>query len=223
MPNDLPKVTFDELSRQVEAYIENSNRTKPGRTERWSFVIALLAAGLGMLAGQLIGGPKGLAVIQASLVVECLAFLVALWLAIRREWKEFAYAHRAFAENLDRDYATYHEYVVWLRQFSDEEIGRRLRYVRDRKQMMSYRLGVFTGGIERLGIFPVLVVLYLQFKDWTFGDWGALGNVHMVGGLLLWALLLGYVMGWFLIRLRTRLDVYESLLAERLQPGAERP
>src|SRR5690349_19393328 len=118
MPNDLPKVTFDELSRKVDAYMENSNTSKPGRIERGWFVVALFAAGFGIVIGQWIGGPKGLAVIQGTLLVECLALLVTLWLVVRREWKEFAHAHRAFAEGLDRDYTIYHEYVAWLGQFS---------------------------------------------------------------------------------------------------------
>jgi hypothetical protein len=117
---------------------------------------------------------------------------------------------------LDKDYVAFREYVAWLGEFPNAEIGRRLRYIRDRKEMMSYRLGLFTGGLERFGIFPLLVALYLQFKDWRFGDWSALGRVNMLGGLLLWALLLAYIGGWFLIRLRTRLDTYEALLAERL-------
>jgi hypothetical protein len=215
--NDQFLATFDEISKKVDAYIERTSARKAGKAERWMFVIALLAAGFGMLVGQAVGGHVGLGILKGGLFVECLAFALYLVFLGRREWDEFAHAHRSFAMDLDRDYVTYHEFVSWLGQFSDAEIGRRLRYLRDRKQMMTYRVGLFTGGLERFGVLPVLVALYLQFKDWRFGDWDAFGRVHMIGGLLLWALLLAYIASWLLIRLRIRLDVYEALLAERLQ------
>jgi hypothetical protein len=214
--SDEPLVTFDELAQKVDSYAARTDTNRPGKVERWSFAIALLVAGFGVLAGPVIGGRLGLTVTKASLFVECLSFFVFLIVLVKREWRTFGYAHRSFAQELDVDYLTYHEYVSWLGNFSDAEVGRRLRYIRDRKGMMSYRLGLFTGGLERFGILPVLIALYLQFKDWSFGDWTTFGRVNMLGGLLLWALLLVYVGGWFLIRLRTRLDVYEALLAERL-------
>ena len=210
-------VTFDDLSEKVNDYIQRAGDTSPGKGERWSFATVFFAAGLGILFGQLVDGVTGLVVACGALVIECVAVVTYLVLMIRREWKGFRHAHRSFAKELDRDYVIFHEYVSWLRQFPDAEIGRRLRYVRDRKQMMSHRLGLFTGGLERLGVLPLIVVLYLQFKDWTFGDWGALSNVNLLGGLLLWALLLAYAVAWFLVRLRTRLDAYEAMLAERMQ------
>lgn len=215
------RVTFEDLSNKVDAYVQSSSDPKPGKVERWSFAIGLFAAGFGILAGQLIDGVAGVLVSSVALIVELLGLLLALVLMIKREWKTFAHAHRSFAQELDCDFTIFHEYVDWLKGFPDAEIARMLRYARDRKQMMSYRLGLFTGGLERLGLIPVLVALYLQFKDWTIGDWSALTRVNAVGGLLLWMLLLAYVGGWFLIRLRTRLDVYEALLAERMQVSAD--
>jgi hypothetical protein len=89
---------------------------------------------------------------------------------------------------------------------------------------MTFRLGLLTGGVERLGVLPVLIALYFQFKDWKFGYWQALGQVNLAGGLLLWALLLLYLGGWWLIRLKLRLDTYEMLLAEAVRrSGKARP
>lgn len=210
-------VTFDDLSERVDDYIQRTGESRPGRVERWSFATVFFSAGLGILFGQLVVDVTGLVVACGALVIECVAVVTYLVLMIRRQWKGFRHAHRSFAKGLDHDYVIFHECVSWLSQFPDAEIGRKLRYVRDRRQMMSHRLGLFTGGLERLGILPLIVVLYLQFKDWTFGDWGALSHVNLLGGLLLWALLLAYGVAWFLVRLRTRLDAYEALLAERMQ------
>jgi hypothetical protein len=68
--------------------------------------------------------------------------------------------------------------------------------------------------VNRLGILPLLAILYLQLKDWRFGDWQALAQVHVVGGLLLWALFLAYLLSWWLVGLSTRWDAYEALLIE---------
>ena len=141
--------TFDEISCRVEAYAERTNINRPRKVERSSFAIALLAAGFGVLAGPMIGGFAGQAVIKGSLLIEALGLAVFMVLLIRREWRSFARAHQSFAQELDGDYAIFREYVSWLGEFSNAEIGRRLRYIRDRKEMMSYRLGLFTGGLER--------------------------------------------------------------------------
>jgi hypothetical protein len=61
----------------------------------------------------------------------------------------------------------------------------------------------------------LLALLYLQLKDWSFGDWkGLLDHVHLVGGLLLWILLIAYCIAWWAARTKGRLDFYEVLLME---------
>lgn len=111
----------------------------------------------------------------------------------------------------------YRRFVEWLHAYGPDELSRKLQYIRDRRSSMTFRLGLLTGGVERLGVLPVLIALYFQFKDWRFGDWQALGQVNLAGGLLLWALLLLYLGGWWLIRLKLRLDTYEMLLTEAIR------
>ena len=64
---------------------------------------------------------------------------------------------------------------------------------------------------------PVLVALYLQFRNWTWGDWATAFDVNPVAGLIIWMMVLLYAAGWMLIGLRTRLDTYVSLLEAALQ------
>ncbi len=210
-------LSFADVDWRIEDYLESSARRPPGPVERWSFGIGLLAAGVGSLLAMLVGGPPGLRIVQAALALECAGLWLSLCLMIKREWRMLRQAKRDFAEELDADYIKYRECVVWLCDYPDAEVARRLRYVRDRKSAMGYRLGLVTGGVERMGILPVLVALYLQFRDWEFGNWNALGQVNVVGGLLLWALLLVYVASWYVIGLKGRLDAYDFLLSERLQ------
>ncbi len=86
--------------------------------------------------------------------------------------------------------------------------------MRDRRTNMHDRLGLFTGGIEKLGFMPVLLALYLQLKDWRIGDWTVLSKITLIQGVLAFTLLLAFAMSWHLIRLRIRVQSYEQLLAE---------
>ncbi len=86
--------------------------------------------------------------------------------------------------------------------------------MRDRRTNMHDRLGLFTGGIEKLGFMPVLLALYLQLKDWRFGDWTVLSKITLIQGVLAFTLLFAFAMSWHLIRLRIRVQSYEQLLAE---------
>jgi len=42
--------------------------------------------------------------------------------------------------------------------------------------------------------------------------------VNLVAGLLIFAMVLMYVVGWLMVAVRTRLDTYVSLLEAALQP-----
>lgn len=59
-----------------------------------------------------------------------------------------------------------------------------------------------------LGPFPLLLALYLQFRGWKWGEWGAVFDVGWVGALLIFGLTLLYLLGWMLIGQRIRLDSY---------------
>lgn len=172
------------------------------------------SAGMASLIGTLIDGWAGVRVVRVGLAFELIFLGISAVAFIRRNWKMFRASKRNYAKDLDHDYGEYMRFLGWLRNFKEEDLSRKLRYVRDRKGSMTFRLGLLTGGVERLGVLPVLVALYFQFKDWEFGDWQALGQVNLAAGLLLWALLLLYLGGWWLIRLKLRLDTYEILLAE---------
>lgn len=207
-------LTFQQLDEQVDAYIKITEDAPPSAVERWSFAIALFAAGFALLIGNIADGPIASYATWIGLAVEILAFAVFLIRFIKRNWKIFRQSRRSYAIDLDGDYGEFLKFVNWLKTFCPVELSQKLRYVRGRKNSMIYRLGLLTGGVERLGVLPVLVALYLQFKDWEFGDWESIGQINVVGGSLLWILLLLYAAGWWLIGLKTRLDTYETLLAE---------
>ncbi len=76
---------------------------------------------------------------------------------------------------------------------------------------MSMKLGMFTGGLERLGVLPVLVSVWLFLRNWKdLLDMPAWQLFLGVG------LLLFYVVTTVGNLKRIRLQLYESLLAEAL-------
>jgi len=80
------------------------------------------------------------------------------------------------------------------------------------------------GGLQRLGPFPVLIALYLQFRGWKWGDWAGAFDVSLLGALLIFGMVVLYAVGWMLIGLRTRLDTYVALLEGSIQePDLDKP
>ncbi|MFL9585291.1 hypothetical protein [Stenotrophomonas sp. AB1(2024)] len=86
------------------------------------------------------------------------------------------------------------------------------------RQGMTERLGLMYGGLQKLGPFPVLIALYFQFRNWEWRDWAGAFDVNLVAGLLIFAMVLMYAVGWLLMAVRTRLDTYINLLEAALRP-----
>ncbi|AHX14780.1 hypothetical protein CH75_17440 [Dyella jiangningensis] len=205
---------FALVERRINQALLNTADPSPKALERWSFAPGFFLAGIASLVGTLVGGLTGLRIVQTGLILELVGLLVSVICLVRCEWATLAHKYVGFASDLDRDFDEFQQVLTWVRTFPHEERARRLRFLQGRKATFAYRFGLVVGGVERLGVLPVLGVLYLQFKDWEFGDWEALGRVHMVGGLLLWMLLLVYLGAWWLAGLKGRVDLYEILLTE---------
>jgi len=99
-----------------------------------------------------------------------------------------------------------------LKHFPRTELEGRLRFVTRLRQKMNERIGLLYGGLQKLGPFPVLVALCLQFRNWEWGRWAGAYDFNLVGGLLIFVVVMVYLMGWVLVAMRTRLNTYVSLL-----------
>ena len=210
----LHELSFPALNAALDDYLARTDATKAGPWERWSLIVGITGAGLAMLLGSVLSGNAGVVVTLLGLTVELLGLGISLCLRIRREWRQFREARREHAREIEEGYTQYQQLVQQVRAFPLEQRRRRLRYIRDRRTTMHERLGLFTGGMERLGVLPLLVALYLQFKDWRWGNWNTFASVTLVQGLLAFAIFLAYALSWYLINLRVRVQAYELLLAE---------
>lgn len=156
-------------------------------------------------------------IIVACLVIEVAGLGLSMALTLRRELPQLLRAKAQHAQEMDSEFADWQGLVAELRRYPRGAREARLRYVTSLRMSMGERLGMLFGGAERLGVFPVLIALYLQFRNWEWGDWAGAFDVNLIAGLLIWVIVLFYGMGWLLVSLRSRLDSYVRLLEESLQ------
>ncbi|WP_311239674.1 MULTISPECIES: hypothetical protein [unclassified Xanthomonas] len=210
----LVDLSFPSLSAAMAHYTHVTEQSRAGPVERWSLAIGLIGAGVGILSGTLLSGKTGLYLAAIGLAVELTGFLVYGALSFKREWPGFRRPYADHAEQMEREFYHYQSIVAALRWFPLEQRRRREAFMRDRRTNMHDRLGLFTGGMEKLGFMPVLLALYLQLKDWRMGDWTVLSKITLMQGVLAFTLLFAFAMSWHLIRLRIRVQSYEQLLVE---------
>ncbi|WDJ06721.1 hypothetical protein [Xanthomonas campestris] len=206
--------SFPSLSVAIAHYAQVTEQSRAGPVERWSLAIGLIGACVGILSGVLLDGKTGDYLAVAGLAVELTGFLVYSALSFKREWPSFRRPYADHADQIEREFHHYQSIVASLRRFPLEQRRRREAFIRDRRTNMHDRLGLFTGGMEKLGFMPVLLALYLQLKDWRFGDWAVLSKITLTQGVLAFILLFAFAMSWHLVRLRIRVQSYEQLLAE---------
>lgn len=222
IPAQASELTFSWLYQQVQLRANQSIYPKPSRAEKWSFRLGLSAAGVGLLAAA--ASPSVIPPIQAAVVTSiCLlleigGFIVGGVLTAKREWRQYSKPRLSHAEEMDGEFNHWRALIESLREFPRSQREERLRFVSALRQGMTERMGFMYGGLQKLGPFPVLIALYLQFRNWEWGDWAGAFDVNLVGGLLIFAMVLMYAMGWVLLALRTRLDTYVNLLEAALRP-----
>jgi len=207
-------LTYALIEKRIDQYAKDVGDDKPGIVERLALGTTMVSWIPLLLAIQFLKSRTAVLVLGACAILLLIVLGVGVICFVRREWRTFHRRHDKLSRELDRDYDQWRELVTAARRFPRVELARRLRYLSTRKSSLAYRMGLVTGSVQRLGILPLLAILYVQFKDWRFGDWQAFGQVHMVGGLLLWALFLAYLGAWWLVGLGTRWDAYEALLIE---------
>lgn len=112
---------------------------------------------------------------------------------------------------LDHDLPQFRTILAWLSAQPQHTLTEHHRVARLTLAQISVRIGLFTGGLERLGVLPVLVSVWLFLRNWK-------DLLDMPA----WQLLLGAGLMLFYVVMtvgnlkRIRLQLYESLLSEAL-------
>ncbi|WP_333680702.1 hypothetical protein [Dyella sp.] len=211
----LQPFSFMWLEERIAEYAQDTDDAVMTPFECYAMIGVVVIGGLSILTCLLMPNRLGQRMMQAGVLLQWAFILISLVRIGYRTWRTYKRQYMDIATELDSFYVRYRCIVDGLRTYPPSEVAKHLRYLRDRKTSLIYRHGLLSGGIEKIGILPLLGLLYLQLKDWAFGDWkGLFDHVHLIGGLLLWVLLITYGVAWWAARTKGRLDVYEALLAE---------
>lgn len=112
---------------------------------------------------------------------------------------------------LDHDHPHYQAILRWLATFPADALAERLRTVQLAERQLVAKLGLLAGGVDRLGILPVLVSVYLFIRNWNqpldMPSW------QILLGIFLMVL---YVISTTGSLMRIRLRLYESMLTDAL-------
>lgn len=209
-------ISYAELERRISVLPEGPVSALD--TPRWLFmpnVIGTLGMIVGLLPSLLIQffEPKMWMADLASVGVwmACLGyapgFARSAYVAVRALW---LWRSQQIAQ-LDHDFDQFSALQSWVACHSSESVAERLRFVQFAQQRMTMKLGMLAGGLDKLGVIPLVVALLIQLK--VYADWD---------GVPLWQVLLGlfvavtYLVAFVGSLMRSRLQLYETVLAEAL-------
>jgi hypothetical protein len=221
----MSSLTFQSLEEKVELTIPYE-KALDWIAMPWAWRIGWLGAALGLTTAyswQWLGMDPmtAMAMVIAGLFFEVGGFTISLLISLVRAIPVLRRPRMDFARDMDVGLGRTNEVVDWLRKFRSDERRRLYRCAVHAKSSMSYRLGALVGGIERLGLLPIVLALYFQFKDFKPGQFDPLKDINVPAGLCLLFLAMLYAIGWWLIRYKTQLDGYERLLEESLVDETE--
>ncbi|MBA2237110.1 MAG: hypothetical protein H0W24_00180 [Lysobacter sp.] len=206
---DMEVPGFEALEHRVSIYAPAGLRLRMRRLPGWALAIGM-GGFLVVLGIPYVVSDSSLDIwLLGALGVQVVSLVVFVFTALGTKIAQLKNPARTFAGELDADYNKYSDLLAWLRRFPPEDLHRRLRYVRGRRDWMSVRFGLLAGGMDRLGVLPVAVALYIQFKD-------GIGPISFSQGLLAGILFLLYALSWFVAGLKLRLDLYVRLMEDAL-------
>ncbi|MET4596717.1 hypothetical protein [Stenotrophomonas sp. 2694] len=214
-------LTFHGLYTRVQGLIDRSIYPKPSGIERWSMRIAVIAAIVGIVSGlwlvHWVPVSILLPITVTCLLVEIGGFAVNGVLSVLRQYQQYLQPRLSHAKEMDSEFAQWRALVGELQRFPKIEREQRLRFATALRAGMVDRMGLLYGGLQRLGPFPLIVALFVQYQAWKKGGWAGVFDVGLAGGILIFFIALLYVAAWLLISQRTRLDTYINLLEASLQ------
>ncbi|GAB1595606.1 hypothetical protein [Lysobacter claricitrinus] len=169
--DEAENLSFEWLYERVSSYVAQTTTQGPSTLEKWASGIAFVAAGVGLLVAALspsvIAPSAALRTMKYALAAELLGFVVAVARMLWREVPRWCQLRANHALDMDREFGLWCVLVAEVRRFPRAQREQMLAFARRLREGMTYRMGLALGGVERLGVFPVLVALYLQFrKKW---------------------------------------------------------
>ncbi len=209
-----PKLTFAALDARIEALpVFPPDVSIFPKKAKWGFCAAAAGALFALACVKLLPSNAMYTAVLAGIgvAVEFAGVIVAIASQIPKKWPTFVNERRDTAERLDFDLPHHLALVEWLRTFPLDQRRTLSEFVSHRHERMKEKLPMFTGSIEKLGALPIVIALYLQFKDMHWPP-----HPGWVEIFLIFVLVLGYWLSVLLINIRLRLQFYETLIRRAL-------
>lgn len=208
-------LSFSWLHGAMTGYMREGSASRAAVIERWAFGIGFSMGIIGVVVSSLPGWipPEiTLGILLVCVGVEIaglgLWFVLIIWQLLR--------AGNTHADEMDHAYAGYHRLLERLARFPRTQREQHLRFAAGLNSRITDRLGLLFGSMQALGVFPVVIAVYLQFRGWEWGGWAGAFDVSLVGGFLIGMLVLLYGLGWMAINLRSRVAFYARALEDSL-------
>lgn len=207
---------YRSLDQRIEAIpdgpVASLNRT---RWMRWADLVGMLGLVIGLLPSLLILFlvPQQWMVTLARVGMTVIAVgwvPVTLYRALQ-VIRSMGNWRAEQAEQLDHDFAEWSRLCEWVASHPRELLEKQMRWVQRGQSRLTSKLGFLSGGVERLGVLPLLIALAVQAQ--IAGD---------VLEIPRWQLLLGlfagitYVIALVGSLMRLRLQLYEMTIVEAL-------
>jgi hypothetical protein len=139
-----------------------------------------------------------------GLVIQLIGAILLAYRQVRDLVPEFQDSKRKFALQLDQHFIAREHLLAWLRTFSADIRGSRLRYVTSRLASLRSRYAIAFGAVDKFGVLPVLVGLFVQVQGIASLSWSA--------KLLGVAIIALYLMSLWMAGYREQLEGYERVL-----------
>ncbi|PTU32565.1 hypothetical protein [Stenotrophobium rhamnosiphilum] len=202
-------LSFSAFDQRIASCLPNDYRPLANKSEKIGILILLVGALTAAISTIYLPSKIAAGFAIAGLAIEISGGLLAIIAGSGKELKEMWNRRPIFAAQLDQESQGFNQIVAWLKAYPENELVEKLQFSRKRLEPLTKRSGFLLGGVERLGFLPVVVALYLQFRDVTLTG---LVDVH-AGGIFLGLLILVlYFIGLWSISIRWQLETYIRFL-----------
>jgi hypothetical protein len=117
---------------------------------------------------------------------------------------------------LDHDLVQVRSLHTWLRRHPTEVVAEHLRFVQMVQMRLTAKLGFLAGGLDKLGVLPLLVALAIQLN--VYAAWDKVPQWQVILGMFA---AVTYLIAFIGSLMRLRLQLYEAVLAEALQRSSK--
>lgn len=226
MDDGSAKLSFTSLEGRIQAMPDGpASVLKTPRAIFWLNVVGSIALALGSLPFLLVQffEPQGWMVRMAQVGVWGAAALYApgivrgLFIVVR----EFLHWRTNLTEQSDHDLVQFRELRAWLQTFPRDVLEEHRNFARLVHDRLGSKLGLLAGGIERVGILPVLVAGFFLLREVEGLGIASLAEVPLWQAVLAPSLVITWCMGVMAVRMRLRHELYAMLLTDALENKPE--